>query len=230
VTGSSIINLKEIVEMEIEKALKLREAHRKIALKVAAEVPEQIANWRELPPKHLEMTRIQLFETLTAIRRFDEVIESYVCDTDGDILKEIEETKKTNGQFHRAMLLLDEALSRKPAPVAEGWQRDNTVRPKLRKLSLKRFGGDPKDWMEFWDSFEGTIDKNDTLSQRDKFEYLKDCLEGKAKQVVAGFRLTEANYAVAVQMLKDRFGREEEIGRAHYEGMINYSQSLVTEI
>ena len=44
-TGSSIINLKEIVEMEIEKALKLREAHRKIALKVAAEVPEQIANW-----------------------------------------------------------------------------------------------------------------------------------------------------------------------------------------
>ena len=219
-TGSSIINLKEIVEMEIEKALKLREAHRKIALKVAAEVPEQIANWRELPPKHLEMTRIQLFETLTAIRRFDEVIESYVCDTDGDLLKEIEETKKTNGQFHRALLLLDEALSRKPAPVAEGWQRDNTVRPKLRKLSLKRFGGDPKDWMEFWDSFEGTIDKNDTLSQRDKFEYLKDCLEGKAKQVVAGFRLTEANYAVAVQMLKDRFGREEEIGRAHYEGMI----------
>jgi len=206
--------------MEIEKALKVREAHRNITLKVAAEVREQIKNWRELPPKHLEMIRIQLFETLAAIRRFDEVIESYVCDKDGDILKEIEEAKEINGQLHRAMLLLDGALSRKPVPVAEGWQHDNTVRPKSRKLSPKRFGGDPKGWMEFCDSFEGTIDKNHTLSQHEKFQYLKDCLEGKAKQLVAGFRLTEANYAVAVQMLKDRFGREEEIGRAHYEGMI----------
>jgi len=216
--------------MEIEKALKVREAHRNITLKEAAEVREQIKNWRELPPKHLEMIRIQLFETLAAIRRFDEVIESYVCDKDGDILKEIEEAKEINGQLHRAMLLLDGALSRKPVPVAEGWQHDNTVRPKSRKLSPKRFGGDPKGWMEFCDSFEGTIDKNHTLSQHEKFQYLKDCLEGKAKQLVAGFRLTEANYAVAVQMLKDRFGREEEIGRAHYEGMINYSQSLVTEM
>eukprot|EP00795_Rhopilema_esculentum_P014907 gene14907-6045_t len=59
--------------------------------------------------------------------------------------------------------------------------------------------------------------KNPGLSQRDKLEYLKDSLEGKAKQVVAGFKLTEVNYNIPIQMLKGRFGREVEIGRAHYE-------------
>ena len=177
-------------------------------------------NWRELPPKHLERTGLQLFETLRAIRKFDTLLESYICDTDGDILKEIEETKKLYGKLHKTVLLLDEALSRKPVPVAEGFRRNHTIRLHIRKLSLKRFDGDPKDWMESYDSFEGTIDKNDTLSQSDKFEYLKYCLERKAEQVVAGFRLTEASCAVDVQMLKDRFGKEEEVGHTHYEGMI----------
>ena len=95
----------------------------------------------------------------------------------------------------------------------------DAVRPRLRKLTLRRFDGDPKNWMEFWDSFEGVVHRNQQLSDRDKFEYLRDSLEGKAKNSIAGFRLTEANYKVALQMLKDRFGREEEISRVHYEGL-----------
>ena len=54
--------------------------------------------------------------------------------------------------------------------------------------------------MVFWDSFEGMIDCHSGLSKRDKFEYLKFCLEGKARNVIAGFRLTEANYDVATNV------------------------------
>ena len=206
--------------MDAKKAQKLRVAHRKIATGLAAEVPALIEQKKELPPKKLEMKRIELFQTLAAIRKFDEIIEGDVCEKDGDILKEIQETKEINSEFHRALLLLDEALLEKPStgsggPV--GHREDRVLRPKLRKLTLRKFDGDPKGWLEFWDSFEGTIDSNPELSDRDKFEYLKDSLEGNAQRVVAGFTLTESNYKVALQMLKDRFGKEDEIGHVHYD-------------
>ena len=41
---------------------------------------------------------------------------------------------------------------------------------------------------------EPFITSNTELSDRDKLEHLKDALDGKAKLVVAGFRLTEATY------------------------------------
>lgn len=67
-----------------------------------------------------------------------------------------------------------------------------TLRPPLKQLTLKILY--PKIWMEFWDSFEGTIDSHPGLSKSDKFEYLKGCLGGgEARNTVAGFRLTEAN-------------------------------------
>ena len=48
--------------------------------------------------------------------------------------------------------------------------------------------------MEFWDSFEGVVRNNPQLSDRDKFEYLRGSLEGKAKQSIASFILTEVEY------------------------------------
>ncbi len=208
-------------KMDAKKAATLRIAHRKIANNLAAEVPGLIANKASLPPKKLEMVRIQLFETLTAIRKFDEIIENAVCDEkDGDVLKEIEETKNINGEFHRALLILDDELRQNIHDAAtSNASTERVVRPKLRKLTLRKFDGDPKGWMEFWDSFEGTIDKNPDISDRDKFEYLKDSLAGQAKITVAGFKMTEANYKQAITMLKDRFGRPDEISRAHYEEM-----------
>ena len=55
--------------------------------------------------------------------------------------------------------------------------------------------------MEFWDSFKGVIHSNQQLSDGDKFEYLRDSLEGKAKTSIASVRLMEASYKVALQML-----------------------------
>ena len=57
--------------MDAKKAQKLRVAHRKITTGLAAEVPALIEQKKELPPKKLEMKRIELFETLAAIRKFE---------------------------------------------------------------------------------------------------------------------------------------------------------------
>ena len=77
------------------------------------------------------------------------------------------------------MLMLGEVSDHKAAQDIAKRPCDNSIRPKLRTLSLNRFDGERKDWMEFWNSYEATIEKNE--AQSDKFEYLKDCLERKAK-------------------------------------------------
>ena len=74
--------------------------------------------------------------------------------------------------------------------------------------------------MEIWDSFEGSIHNNEGLSDRDKFDHFKGLLDRPAKLAVTGFTLTSANYEAAIKMLQERFGRPEEISRAHYDGMM----------
>ena len=209
--------------MDVDKTSKLRHAYRKAADDIAKEVAKLIETKASLPPRKIEMTRIQLFETFTTIKKLDSEVETLLCEKeDVDILAEITETRKINEKYHEALLQLDEALTPKVTgaiPILASASSVDTVRPKLRKPTLRRFDGDPRNWMEFWDSLEGVAHNNPQLPDRAKFEYLRDSLEGKAKQSIAGFRLTEANYKVALKMLKDRFGRGEEISRVHYEGL-----------
>ena len=96
----------------------------------------------------------------------------------------------------------------------------DTIKPKLRRLKLRRFDGGPKNWMEFWNLFEGVVHNNPQLSDRDIFEYLRDPLKGKAKQSITSFRTTEASYKFALKMQKDIFRRDGEISRVHYEGLM----------
>ena len=51
---------------------------------------------------------------------------------------------------------------------------------KLPKFELKRFDGDPLEWHMFWDTFKSAIDKNKSLDNVTKFNYLKGVLDGKA--------------------------------------------------
>jgi len=38
----------------------------------------------------------------------------------------------------------------------------------LPKINIKSFGGDPLEWLTFWDSFSAAIDKNLELSDVEK--------------------------------------------------------------
>ena len=58
----------------------------------------------------------------------------------------------------------------------------------------------------FWDSFESAIHLNRSLSDVDKFNYLRSYLESTAAD---GLSLTSANYAEAVDILKKRFGNKQ---------------------
>lgn len=72
--------------------------------------------------------------------------------------------------------------------------KNKKAKAKLPKLEVKKFGGRIHEWQEFWDSSESAIHSNGSLSNVDKFSYLRGLLEGPAKASIAGFALTKANY------------------------------------
>ncbi|XP_071153114.1 uncharacterized protein [Mytilus edulis] len=53
-----------------------------------------------------------------------------------------------------------------------------------------------------------------------KFDYLKAQLQNEALRTIAGFALTNANYADAIILLKERFGQTEKITQAYIQALL----------
>ena len=64
----------------------------------------------------------------------------------------------------------------------------------LPKIDIKSFGGDPLQWLTFWDSFSAAIDKNHGLSDIEKMNNLNGMLKGEVARAISGLPLTEENY------------------------------------
>ncbi|MEW8545649.1 MAG: DUF1759 domain-containing protein, partial [Candidatus Thiodiazotropha sp.] len=92
---------------------------------------------------------------------------------------------------------------------------------RLPKLEIPSFNGNTLKWTEFWDSFEATVHDNMSLSNIEKLNYLLSKLTGEAKHAVAGILLSNENYAVAVELLKERYGDKQAVVSSHYAELIN---------
>jgi len=61
---------------------------------------------------------------------------------------------------------------------------------KLPKLELKKFYGNPVEWVPFWDSFNSAVHQNSSISNVNKLNYLKSLIQGQAANTISGFSLT----------------------------------------
>ena len=104
----------------------------------------------------------------------------------------------------------------------------NAKQVRLPKIELPKFSGNITAWPAFWDSYCSTIHNNDALSKIDKFKYLTSCLEDEAKDTLKGFTLTEAQYDIAVEHLKERYDDREFIIHRHYETLSELPRSKNT--
>ena len=71
---------------------------------------------------------------------------------------------------------------------------------------------------------------HDSLSDIQKFSYLRSLLQGDAARVIEGFPLTHTNYIQAVELLKERFGKEHQIVYAYMQGLPELSRPTSTII
>uniref|UniRef100_A0A914NKD3 CCHC-type domain-containing protein n=1 Tax=Meloidogyne incognita TaxID=6306 RepID=A0A914NKD3_MELIC len=82
----------------------------------------------------------------------------------------------------------------------------------LPKLELKQFEGE--EWENFWPLFEATIHNDNELDPIQKMSYLESLLVDEPKKVVQGLLpYSEANYNLAVDLLKAKYGKDEKIIR-----------------
>ena len=92
---------------------------------------------------------------------------------------------------------------------------------RLPKLEIPSFNGDKLKWSEFWDSFSASVHKNSTISDIEKLNYLMSKLTGEARQSVSGIFLSNENYTLVVELLKERYGDIQTVVNTHYNELIN---------
>nr|XP_042913296.1 uncharacterized protein LOC122273281 [Parasteatoda tepidariorum] len=174
---------------------------------------EEVSKRLKLPIVRSETLSVYTFGADGAQEKIYDVVKIRLANRDQlslNIELEALVTIKNFDQEHSNNTIATEVLNRK---------KNNNV--KLPKLSIEKYYGDPSVRIEFWNQFQSTIDKNETLSVIDKFSYLKSLLGGAAANVVNGFSLSEENYVKAVKLLKERFGRDELVINAHMNKLLN---------
>ena len=94
---------------------------------------------------------------------------------------------------------------------------------RLHKLNLPTFTGEVTQWQTqtFWDSYASSIHNNASLSEIQKFSYLRSLLQGSAEKCVDGFPLTNANYTKAIELLHERYGQPHKITASYMQALLD---------
>src|SRR5277367_6715419 len=98
-----------------------------------------------------------------------------------------------------------------PAPLTAASSTD----VQLPKLSLPEFDGKYTDWPSFIDLFTATVDRKTSLTDVQKFWYLKGTLRGEAQRLIQSLATVGENYAEAMKLLKDRYENSKLIILTH---------------
>ncbi|XP_043604741.1 uncharacterized protein LOC122577481, partial [Bombus pyrosoma] len=93
---------------------------------------------------------------------------------------------------------------------------------KLPEIQLPTFDGAIENWHSSYDAFSSTIDRSDRLTATQKFHYLRSSLTGKAARSIQSLNVTEINYPIAIDILKDKFDCHRQICMRHWDLIFEY--------
>ena len=99
---------------------------------------------------------------------------------------------------------------------------------KLPKLNLPTFSGSTLDRLSFWIRLNRQIHRNPSLSEVQKFNYLKSLLHDDASQTIAGFSMTNTNYEKAISLLQERYGQTHKVIQTYMQALLDIPQPLNT--
>ena len=211
---------------KLAKNLKIRAAHRLHTRKVLASVDELLMDYdgSDTTKDKIKRITITLNEKLATLKALDESILAAI--DEGNLEPEIEESEEFRARIHGALVKLQKCENSHGKQESPQGSQGGSVPSsssngaKLPKLHIKRFAGDPKNWQTFWDSFSSAVHKNASLTNVDKFNYLRSLLDGPALNSITGLPLTELNYKEAIEILTDRFGNKQIIISSHMEALL----------
>ncbi|KAJ8947751.1 hypothetical protein NQ318_018013 [Aromia moschata] len=91
----------------------------------------------------------------------------------------------------------------------------------LPTLTLPKFHGQYEGWQSFHDAFEALVNRDKSLSNTQKFMYLNSCLEGEAASITESLIVTDDNYVIAWDLLKNRYENKRAILNAHINALLD---------
>ena len=156
------------------------------------------------------------------IQSLDYALKEYIKEIrDGAKVKELSEAKtplseELNKLFEHQLKLQKDFLDSQKSK-----DKHTTAAVKLPKLDINSFNGNKLYYTEFWDSFSSAIDNNNKLSGVEKFNYLRSKLTGEARSAISGLSLTNENYVIAIDILKERYGDTQETIDLHYKQIMD---------
>uniref|UniRef100_A0A1X7UVW8 Uncharacterized protein n=1 Tax=Amphimedon queenslandica TaxID=400682 RepID=A0A1X7UVW8_AMPQE len=106
-------------------------------------------------------------------------------------------------EVNRALRSLP-ALS--PSPAHPLLTPPPAITAKLSKLNLRNFNGSLICWSSFWNAYKTAVHEDH---------------KGRARDAIAGFALTDAKYAAAIDLLQHRFGDKEKWIAAHMDSLMS---------
>ena len=174
------------------------------------------------------------------IREFDEKIYDAMSDlvldskedledtqdlTDSPLTQEISNREDYHSEIRHTYRLVNEKICKSENLNSDKSSSSSASKPKinhtkLQKLDLPKFDGNIFEFMPFWDYFQNSVMIEDSLSDVERFTYLKSCLQGPAYDAISGLSLTSANFKTACEMLERRFGSKQLIRSAHIEELL----------
>ncbi|XP_068720614.1 uncharacterized protein [Montipora capricornis] len=189
--------------------------------KLKASLEEQLTSLRQLDKEIFN--GLASLEGVTDEEIAEEVLTAGVLkgESSGTITSLVDLLRpKSSGSHHQEHI--QNANASESPQVSPATSQPN-MHVRLPKLEAKWFNGKIEEWQEFWDCYESSVHLNTTLSSVNKFSYLRGLLGGAAKPAIAGLALTTANSQVAIDLLKERFGKAIVIERAHLNDLLNVS-------
>lgn len=92
---------------------------------------------------------------------------------------------------------------------------------KLKPIQIPSFSGDFKEWPTFSELFTSLIIENNVLSNVQRMQYLKTNVSADAAKVIAKLEITNDNFELAWDLLKNRFNNRRAIFNIHLDTLMN---------
>jgi len=94
-------------------------------------------------------------------------------------------------------------------------------RVRLEPISLPIFTGNNQDWQSFYDCFRVMVHEDTGFSSARRFYYLRSHLTGAALDLVKSLPMTDVNYEVALNRLKQRYDYPGLVIQSHIRSILH---------